>query len=116
MLVNLLSYPYLIESYVLNVTSSNYYNYLLAYATYFNDLEIFYYKSNDTLTTELFAQEFIPLIQLLTFKNIVRYGVKVFLENFLTYKALGVLTKFCSLHEEEESSPSNIRFRDFRYL
>lgn len=66
-----------IEDYVHSVLAANYYNFLILYAKYLPDLRKHEMKGPERFLKSLQEGDYTELVQIVTFKNIIKYFTKV---------------------------------------
>jgi len=66
-----------IENYVHTVLAANYYNFLIIYAKYYPDIQTHFTSDSQDLARGLLKGEYESIVQLCSFKNIIKYFTKV---------------------------------------
>ena len=64
---------YFVEDYLLGILVANYYNIIVTYAHYYEDIKDFIQLSPEEIATAITDADPNPMIKLLTYKNIVKY-------------------------------------------
>jgi len=60
------------------VLAANYYNFLIIYAKYFPDIKDHLSRDSQYLARDLQKGDYVSLVQLVSFKNIIKYFAKVY--------------------------------------
>lgn len=68
-----LPFIYFSEDYLLGILVANYYNIIVSYAHYYEDIKDFINMNPQEIATSITDADPTPMIKLLTFKNIVKY-------------------------------------------
>lgn len=72
-----------LEEYCHAILAANYYNFLVLYAQYFPDIHNHLSKDAHELAKSLQQKQYVDLVQLVTFKNLIKYFTKVIASDFL---------------------------------
>jgi len=67
----------LLDDYVLHILASNYYNFVFNFAHYYEDIQAIKALGVDEIHKSFFSEDYVPIVQLITFKNVVKYCFKV---------------------------------------
>jgi len=66
-------FAYFSEDYLLGILIANYYNIIVSYAHYYEDIKDFINMNPQEIANAITDADPTPMIKLLTFKNIVKY-------------------------------------------
>jgi len=80
-----------LENYVHTVLAANYYNFLIIYAKYFPDIQTHLSSDSQDLARSLLKGEYQSIVQLCSFKNIIKYFTKV---EFLSFGYMNINSPF----------------------